>query len=113
MVQYNFKKMPVVPNRKDFIDIILSRTQRQTPTVVHKGSAISSLRKFYMRKSNIPNRIFMRSSLQSLMGFPGWMMCTHSMVTSFMFSTTKTTTSLHLVKSILQGTLLERFLMIM
>ncbi|CAL8998109.1 unnamed protein product [Prunus brigantina] len=50
MVQYNFKKMAVVPNRKDFIDIILSRTQRQTPTVVHKGSAISSLRKFYMRK---------------------------------------------------------------
>ncbi|CAB4298259.1 unnamed protein product [Prunus armeniaca] len=50
MVQYNFKKMPVVPNRKDFIDIILSRTQRQTPTVVHRGSAISSLRKFYMRK---------------------------------------------------------------
>ncbi|CAB4267813.1 unnamed protein product [Prunus armeniaca] len=42
--------MPVVPNRKDFIDIILSRTQRQTPTVVHRGSAISSLRKFYMRK---------------------------------------------------------------
>ncbi|ONI01621.1 hypothetical protein PRUPE_6G149400 [Prunus persica] len=50
MVQYNFKKMTVVPNGKDFIDIILSRTQRQTPTVVHKGYAISSLREFYMRK---------------------------------------------------------------
>ncbi|KAB2615433.1 nucleolar GTP-binding protein 1-like [Pyrus ussuriensis x Pyrus communis] len=37
MVQYNFKKMTVVPNGKDFIDIILSPTQRQTPTVVHKG----------------------------------------------------------------------------
>ncbi|KAM2503842.1 hypothetical protein PS1_037822 [Malus domestica] len=50
MVQYNFKKMTVVPNGKDFIDIILSRTQRQTPTVVHKGYAISRLRQFYMRK---------------------------------------------------------------
>ncbi|KAG4115636.1 hypothetical protein ERO13_D12G118600v2 [Gossypium hirsutum] len=50
MVQNNFKKITVVPNGKDFIDIILSRTQRQTPTVVHKGYAISRLRQFYMRK---------------------------------------------------------------
>ncbi|ONI06180.1 hypothetical protein PRUPE_5G046000 [Prunus persica] len=50
MVQYNFKKMTVVPNGKDFIDIILSRTQRQTPTVFHKDYAISRLRTFYMRK---------------------------------------------------------------
>ncbi|KAK6931108.1 NOG1, N-terminal helical domain [Dillenia turbinata] len=50
MVQYNFKKITVVPAGKDFIDIILSRTQRQTPTVVHKGYAISRLRQFYMRK---------------------------------------------------------------
>ncbi|KAM5584550.1 hypothetical protein ABKV19_004095 [Rosa sericea] len=50
MVQYNFKKMTVVPGGKDFIDIILSRTQRQTPTVVHKGSAIDRVRKFYTRK---------------------------------------------------------------
>ncbi|KAK9991681.1 hypothetical protein SO802_026666, partial [Lithocarpus litseifolius] len=50
MVQYNFKNITVVPNGKDFIDIILSRTQRQTPTVVHKSYAISRLRQFYMRK---------------------------------------------------------------
>ncbi|KAJ8640415.1 hypothetical protein MRB53_017109 [Persea americana] len=50
MVQYNFKKITIVPTGKDFIDIILSRTQRQTPTVVHKGYAISRLRQFYMRK---------------------------------------------------------------
>ncbi|CAL5419008.1 unnamed protein product [Camellia sinensis] len=50
MVQYNFKKITVVPTRDDFIDIILSRTQRQTPTVVHKGYAISRIRQFYMRK---------------------------------------------------------------
>ena len=32
------------------IDIILSRTQWQTPTVVHKGYAINRIRHFYMRK---------------------------------------------------------------
>uniref|UniRef100_A0A0D9WMW5 Nucleolar GTP-binding protein 1 n=1 Tax=Leersia perrieri TaxID=77586 RepID=A0A0D9WMW5_9ORYZ len=50
MVQYNFKRITIVPPGKDFIDIILSRTQRQTPTVVHKGYAISRIRQFYMRK---------------------------------------------------------------
>ncbi|KAI5327779.1 hypothetical protein L3X38_027175 [Prunus dulcis] len=43
MVKYNFKKMTVVPNGKNFIDIILSRTPRQTPTVFHKGYAIFPL----------------------------------------------------------------------
>ncbi|GAB4857161.1 hypothetical protein Ancab_015074 [Ancistrocladus abbreviatus] len=50
MVQYNLKKITVVPNGREMIDIVLSRTQRQTPTVVHKGYAISRLRQFYMRK---------------------------------------------------------------
>ncbi|KAM0001728.1 putative NOG1 helical domain-containing protein [Helianthus debilis subsp. tardiflorus] len=50
MVQYNFKKITKVPTGKDFVDIVLSRTQRQTPTVVHKGYAINRIRQFYMRK---------------------------------------------------------------
>lgn len=50
MVQFNFKGITVVPSGKDMVDIILSRTQRQTPTVVHKGYAITRLRQFYMRK---------------------------------------------------------------
>ncbi|XP_008790583.2 nucleolar GTP-binding protein 1-like [Phoenix dactylifera] len=58
MVQYNFKKITVVPSGKDFVDIILSRTQRQTPTVVHKGYAISRLRKFYMRKVKFTQQNF-------------------------------------------------------
>jgi hypothetical protein len=33
----NFKSISSVPTAKDFIDIVLSRTQRQTPTVVHRG----------------------------------------------------------------------------
>jgi hypothetical protein len=33
MVLYNFKKIQPVPNANDFIDIVLTRTQRKTPTV--------------------------------------------------------------------------------
>jgi len=32
------------------VDIILTRTQRRTPTVIHPGYAISRIRAFYMRK---------------------------------------------------------------
>ena len=47
---YNFKKVTVVPTAKDFIDVVLSKTQRKTPTVVHKGYHISRIRQFYMKK---------------------------------------------------------------
>eukprot|EP00983_Pelagomonas_calceolata_P092202 1157637-Pelagomonas_calceolata.AAC.12 len=50
MVLYNFKAIRAVPNAKDFTDIILSKTQRQTPTVVHNGWSIQRIRQFYMRK---------------------------------------------------------------
>jgi nucleolar GTP-binding protein len=50
MPTYNFKAIPVVPSASDFIDIVLSKTQRQTPTVVHKGYSIQRIRSFYMRK---------------------------------------------------------------
>mmetsp|Transcript_45493 Transcript_45493/g.73002 ORF Transcript_45493/g.73002 Transcript_45493/m.73002 type:complete len:680 (+) Transcript_45493:81-2120(+) len=49
-MQYNFKKITHVPTAKDFVDVVLSRTQRQTPTVVHRGYAITRIRQFYMRK---------------------------------------------------------------
>jgi hypothetical protein len=47
---YNFKKITTVPPAKEFIDIVLSKTQRKTPTVVHKGYSINRIRSFYMRK---------------------------------------------------------------
>lgn len=50
MVNYNFKKIATVPDAKTFVDIVLTRTQRKTPTIVHKGYNITTLRKFYMRK---------------------------------------------------------------
>ena len=55
MVLYNFKTIQVVPTGKDFIDIVLSKTQRQTPTVVHNGWAITRIRQFYMRKVQQPS----------------------------------------------------------
>ena len=50
MVAYNFKNIRTVPPGKEIIDIILSKTQRQTPTVVHAGYSIQRIRAFYMRK---------------------------------------------------------------
>ena len=50
MPSYNFKAIKVVPPASDFVDIVLSKTQRTTPTVVHNGWAIQRIRAFYMRK---------------------------------------------------------------
>mmetsp|Transcript_14835 Transcript_14835/g.30090 ORF Transcript_14835/g.30090 Transcript_14835/m.30090 type:complete len:656 (-) Transcript_14835:107-2074(-) len=49
-MHHNFKTITPVPTSKDFIDITLSKTQRKTPTVVHRGYAISRIRSFYIRK---------------------------------------------------------------
>lgn len=68
--QYNFKKIVVVPTAKDFIDIILSKTQRKTPTVVHKQYKISRIRQFYMRKVKFAQQSFHDKLSQILTDFP-------------------------------------------
>jgi nucleolar GTP-binding protein len=50
MVVYNFKKIQPIPACQEFIDIVLTRTQRKTPTVIHPGFKIGRIRSFYMRK---------------------------------------------------------------
>ena len=50
MPVYNWKSLKPIPGAQDFVDIVLSRTQRKTPTVVHAGWDISRIRQFYMRK---------------------------------------------------------------
>nr|CAG4645402.1 EOG090X02QX [Lynceus sp. MCZ IZ 141354] len=70
MAQYNFKKIVVVPTAKDFIDIILSKTQRKTPTVVHKHYKISRIRQFYMRKVKFSQQSFHDKLSQILTDFP-------------------------------------------
>ncbi|KAI5084765.1 hypothetical protein GOP47_0000934 [Adiantum capillus-veneris] len=70
MVLYNFKQITIVPSSKDFVDIILSRTQRQTPTVVHKGYAIARLRQFYMRKVKFTQQNFHEKLTKIVEDFP-------------------------------------------
>ena len=50
MVLYNFKKITVIPEAEDFINIVLSKTQKHTPTVIHPNYAIHRIRSFYIRK---------------------------------------------------------------
>lgn len=70
MVLYNFKKVTVVPNATDFVNIVLSRTQRKTPTVVHPQYQISRIRKFYMRKVKYTQQTIHEKLSQILEDFP-------------------------------------------
>ncbi|XP_017003343.2 nucleolar GTP-binding protein 1 [Drosophila takahashii] len=70
MSLYNFKKIMVVPPAKDFIDIMLSKTQRKTPTVVHKGYKISRIRAFYTRKVKYTQQNFHDRLSQIIQDFP-------------------------------------------
>ena len=67
---YNFKRIQVVPNAKDFVDITLSKTNRKTPTIVHKGYAIARIRQFYMRKVKYTSQNFHDKLTQILEDFP-------------------------------------------
>ncbi|KAM3955767.1 nucleolar GTP-binding protein 1 [Aphomia sociella] len=70
MSLYNFKKIAVVPTAKDFIDIILSKTQRKTPTVVHKHYKISRIRAFYVRKVKFTQQNFHDRLSRIIQEFP-------------------------------------------
>lgn len=70
MALYNFKKIMVVPSAKDFIDITLSKTQRKTPTVIHKHYQISRIRHFYMRKVKFTQQNYHDRLSQILTDFP-------------------------------------------
>ncbi|AYU82176.1 NOG1 / nucleolar GTP-binding protein [Leishmania donovani] len=67
---YNFKAITVVPTYKDFMDIVLSKTQRKTPTVVHKGYHISRIRQFYMRKVKFTQKTINEKLTYILQEFP-------------------------------------------
>ena len=49
-MSYNFKGIHSILCAKDLINVVLSKTQRKTPTVVHPGYEICRIRNFYMRK---------------------------------------------------------------
>ena len=67
---YNFKKICVVPTSKDFTDVILSKTQRKTPTVIHRHYKIGRIRSFYMRKVKFTASNFAEKFTQILGEFP-------------------------------------------
>ncbi|VVC97331.1 unnamed protein product [Leptidea sinapis] len=70
MSLYNFKKIAVVPTAKDFIDIILSKTQRKTPTVIHKNYKITRIRAFYIRKVKYTQQNFHDRLSRIIQEFP-------------------------------------------
>ncbi|CAO0790690.1 unnamed protein product [Mucor circinelloides] len=67
---YNFKKIEPVPTSSDFVDIILSKTQRKTPTVIHKNYNIGRIRQFYMRKVKFTQENFDEKFKNILDEFP-------------------------------------------
>jgi nucleolar GTP-binding protein len=70
MSHYNFKKVTVVPNAKDFIDVTLSKTQRKTPTVIHKQYSIGRIRQFYTRKVKFTQQNYHDRLTMMLTEFP-------------------------------------------
>jgi nucleolar GTP-binding protein len=70
MSQYNFKKITIVPSGKDFKEIVLSKTQRKTPTVIHKHYQISRIRQFYTRKIKFSQQTIHDKLTQILDDFP-------------------------------------------
>jgi hypothetical protein len=55
---------------QDFIDIILSKTQRKTPTVIHKHYKIPRIRQFYMRKVKFTQQNFHDRLSRIIQEFP-------------------------------------------
>ncbi|KAG8469888.1 hypothetical protein KFE25_006343 [Diacronema lutheri] len=70
MVVYNFKKIQQVPTASDFVDVVLSKTQRGTPTVIHAGYSINRIRSFYMRKVKFTQTNYAEKIALILTDFP-------------------------------------------
>ncbi|KAG6828894.1 hypothetical protein H0H92_006400 [Tricholoma furcatifolium] len=64
------KAIAPVPTAADFLDIVLSKTQRKTPTVIHKNFKISRIRNFYMRKVKFTQDSFEEKLAGILNEFP-------------------------------------------
>lgn len=62
--------MKPVPNATELVDIVLTRTQRRTPTVIHPGYKISRIRSFYMRKIKFTQQTISERLGQMLEDFP-------------------------------------------
>ena len=65
-----WKDCPPVPTSQEFIDIVLSRTQRRLPTQIRSGFKITRIRAFYMRKVKYTSETFVEKFTSILEGFP-------------------------------------------
>ncbi|KLO16009.1 GTP binding protein 4 [Schizopora paradoxa] len=64
------KAIAPVPTAADFLDIVLSKTQRKTPTVIHANFKINRIRSFYMRKVKFTQDCFDEKLNAILSEFP-------------------------------------------
>jgi nucleolar GTP-binding protein len=65
-----WKDIAPIPTAKEFLDIVLSRTQRRLPTQIRAGFQISRIRSFYTRKVKYTAETF-GDKLQAILdGFP-------------------------------------------
>lgn len=67
---YKFKEIQTIPPAKQLVDIVLSKTNRKTPTVVHPGFKITRIRSFYMRKVKFCQTTFNEKFTKLLEEFP-------------------------------------------
>ncbi|KAI1457579.1 nucleolar GTP-binding protein [Annulohypoxylon moriforme] len=65
-----WKDIPPVPTSQEFLDIVLSRTQRRLPTQIRAGFKISRIRGFYTRKVKFTQETFSEKFAQILESFP-------------------------------------------
>ncbi|KAF2019290.1 nucleolar GTP-binding protein-like protein [Aaosphaeria arxii CBS 175.79] len=65
-----WKEIPVVPTHTEFLDIVLSRTQRRLPTQIRAGFQISRIRAFYTRKVKYTAETFVERLQQTIDAFP-------------------------------------------
>ncbi|KAL9137452.1 MAG: hypothetical protein Q9175_001341 [Cornicularia normoerica] len=65
-----WKEIPPVPTSQEFLDVVLSRTQRRLPTQIRSGFQISRIRKFYTRKVKYTQETFTEKLSLILEGFP-------------------------------------------
>jgi len=65
-----WKDIAPVPTSQEFLDIVLSRTQRRLPTQIRSGFKITRIRAFYMRKVKYTAETFSEKLIAILDGFP-------------------------------------------
>lgn len=67
---YSFKNIKNVHSAQELVDIVLSKTQRKTPTEVHPKYQIMRIREFYMRKVKFASACFEEKLQEIIVTFP-------------------------------------------